>query len=190
MKRNMFLFPGILFLVLSACKQKKEEDKSENFFPVLSFLKSQVAHIDSSFYTIKKISYIDSIHTDTLYVKREEFRGLAKDFLDIPDLSDKKFKKLYTEEKLYDASLNRVILTYKPLNPDDEEIQKQEVLISPDEAAGDKVRSFIIDRVMVSKDSSVQIRMLWQVDESFQVTTISQKPGQPETIYTLKVTWE
>jgi hypothetical protein len=190
MKRNRFLPAGILFLTLCACKQKKQEDKSESFFPVLSFLKSQVAHVDTSFYTIKKINYIDSAHTDTVYVKREEFRGLAKDFLDLPDLSDKKFKKIYTEEKLYDASLNRVILTYKPLDPDKQEIQKQEVLITPDEAAGDQVRSFIIDRIMVSKDSSVQKRMLWQADQSFQVTTISQKPGQPERIYTLKVTWE
>ena len=31
--------------------------------------------------------------------------------------------------------------------------------------------------------------MLWQVDKSFQVTTIRQLPGQKETTTTYKVIW-
>jgi len=189
MKRNKFLLAGILFLILIACNQKKQDDKSEKFFPVLSFLQGQIADIDTSLYSIKKIVYTDSLHSDTTWIKREEFRGLAKDFLAIPDISGKKYKKNYTEEKLYDESLNRVILSYKPLKPDNAEIQKQEILITPNIATGDKVSSIIIEQLISNKDSSVQKNMLWRVDQSFQVTTISQKPGEPETVYTMKVTW-
>lgn len=176
-------------LILFACKPKKSEDKSESFFPVLSFLQSQVANIDTSLYAIKKIVYTDSIHSDTSWVNREEFRGLAKDFLAIPDISDKKHRKLISEEKLYDESLNRVILSYKPIKPENTEIQKLEILITPDVAMGDKVSSIIIDQVVADKNGSLQKKMLWRVDQSFQVTTISQKPGEPEIISTLKVTW-
>jgi hypothetical protein len=189
MKKNIFVATGVLILILFACKQKKTEDKNESFFPVLSFLQSQVADIDTSLYSIMKIVYIDSLHSDTSWVNREEFRGLAKDFLAIPDIASKKYKKLYAEEKLYDESMNRVILSYIPIKSDKAEIQKQEILITPDVAIGDKVSSIIIDLVVSNKDGSLQKKMLWRVDQSFQVTTISQKPGEPEIISTLKVTW-
>jgi hypothetical protein len=191
MKRRIFSFLVTLLILFNACKGKKDtaDEKKEAFFPVLSFLRSQVADIDTSLYAVRKIIIIDSTRSDTFFIPREEVRGLAKDFLDIPDLSEKKYRKAFTEEKIYDESLNRVILSYKPVNPDKEEIQLQEVLITPDIATGDKVRNIIIDRWVINKDSSVQKRMLWQVDQSFQVATITQKAGQPETIKTIKVTW-
>lgn len=190
MKKYICFFSA-LFLLSFACKQKKSnsgQNQKESFFPVLSFLKSQVAHVDTSLYPIKKIVFTDSIHSDTIFVPREQFRSLAKDFLDIPDLTDKKYKTRYTEEKLFDETLNRVIISYKPQNPDKEELQKQEVLIAPG-SSGDKVNSIIIDRVINNKDSFLQKSMLWQVDKSFQVTTTAQKPGQPEITTIMKITW-
>lgn len=145
--------------------------------------------MDTSLYSIKKIFWLDSTHTDTSYVKREKFRELAKDFLDIPDLSDNKFSDLYTEEKFYDEGLNRVILTCKPKDPETALIQRQEVLISPD-PSGDKVKSIIIDLSIINKDSSVQKRMLWSVNQNFQVATIVQKKGQAETNSISKVVWD
>ena len=180
-----------MLLLSGACKQKNsdtDQNQKESFFPVLSFIKSQVAHVDTSLYPIKKIVFTDSIHSDTIFVPREEFRSLAKDFLEIPDLTDKKYKNRYTEEKLFDEQMNRVIISYKPQNPDKEEVQKQEVLIAPG-PTGDKVSSIIIDRLISNRDSFLQKTMLWQVDKSFQVTTTAQKPGQPETTTIMKISW-
>ena len=84
--------------------------------------------------------------------------------------------------------MNRVMLTYTPVKPDKEEIQKQEVLIKPD-PAGDKITNIIINRMINTKDSSVHKRLLWKVDESFQVITIKQLNGQPEITSTVKVVW-
>ncbi len=69
-----------------------------------------------------------------------------------------------------------------------EEVQKQEILITPD-PSGDKVRSIIMDRVVSYKDSSVMKRMLWQIGKSFQISTTVQNPNTPEKIFTLKVVW-
>ena len=189
MKKHLYWITITLLVAGVGCKHKKSSEKKEDFFPVSSFIKSQVAEIDTSLNSIKKITYIDSMHSDTEYVPREQFKNLAKDFLDIPDLADKKYKDRYTEEKLFDETLNRAIITYKPVNPDKEELQKQEVLITPD-PSGDKVSSIFLDWIINNKDGFLQRKLLWEVDKSFQVTTISQKPSQPETTSILKVTWD
>jgi len=186
-----YVFPLILLccLLIIRCKQKNKSDENkESFFPVLSFIKSQVAQIDTSLYSIKKIVLIDSTHSDTVFVPREEFKNLAKDFLDLPDLTEKKFKDRYIEEKLFDEQINRVSISYKPKKPEEEDIQKQEILIKPDPAE-DKIASIFIDRVINNRDSFLHKIMFWQIDRSFQITTISQKPAKPETTTILKVVW-
>src|ERR1044071_495268 len=113
MKKYASPFLLLFCLLIVSCKQKNQSDgNKETFFPLLSFIKSQVAQIDTSLYSIKKIISIDSIHSDTVFVPREEFRNLAKDFLDLPDLTEKKFKDRYIEEKLFDEQINRVSILY------------------------------------------------------------------------------
>lgn len=184
--RPLSIITCLLILVVS-CKQKQTEQK-EDFFPVLSFLKSQVADIDTSLYSIRKYVIIDSLDTDTIYVPREKFREIATDFLTIPDLSEPKYKDRYQEEKMFDETLNSVLLTYTPLDPDKEQVQRQEVLIKPD-PSGDKITNIIINLSVDTKDSSIHKRMLWKVDQGFQVITTRQLAGQPETITTEKVIW-
>ncbi|HRO68861.1 MAG TPA: hypothetical protein PK951_00735 [Chitinophagaceae bacterium] len=184
--RPLSIIACLLILVVS-CKQKQTEQK-EDFFPVLSFLKSQVADIDTSLYSIRKYVIIDSLDTDTIYVPREKFREIATDFLTIPDLSEPKYKDRYQEEKMFDETLNSVLLTYTPLDPDKEQVQRQEVLIKPD-PSGDKITNIIINLSVDTKDSSIHKRMLWKVDQGFQVITTRQLAGQPETITTEKVIW-
>jgi hypothetical protein len=177
----IFWFPFI------ACKQK-EKSNQEGFFPVLSFIQSQVADIDTSLYSIRKLVYIDSLRTDTIYIPREQFREAAKDFLSIPDISSSKYEDRYKEEKQFDETLNRVMLIYTPLKPEKEEIQRQEVLIKPD-PSGDKITNIIINQTIHTKDSSVEKRLLWKVNESFQVLNTKQLKGQPETSTTVKIVW-
>lgn len=183
---------AIFFLLFVLACEQKSKDKTpavEPFFPVLSYIKSQVAHVDTSLYSIIKVAWLDSIHTDTAYIKREDFRGLARDFLDIPDLTNKKYKDLYTEEKFYDEGMNKVFITYRPKNTDTVIIQRQEVIIDKEDT-GDKVSTFIIHTIQTSKDSSVERDLLWKVDHSFNVVTSIQKPDQKEITKTFKVVWE
>jgi hypothetical protein len=178
---------SLVLLSAISCKQK-EKDTREKFFPVLSFLQSQVADIDTALYSIRKLVYVDSLRTDTFYIHRENFREEAKDFLSIPDISASKYRDRYTEGKTFDETTNRVMITYTPLKPEKEIIQSQEVLIKSD-PAGDKVTNIIINSVVNTKDSAVQKRLLWKVDESFQVVITKQLAGQPETTSIVKVVW-
>lgn len=189
MHSGLKLIPALLlFLCAVSCKQK-EKDPEEKFFPVLSFIKSQVAHVDTSLYTIRKIISIDSLTNDTIYLRREDFREAARDFLSLPDLYEKAYFKKYEEARQYDETLNRVIIDYTPLKPEKEIIQRQEVLIKPDVATGDKITNIIIHSISNTRDSLIQKRLLWQADKSFQVVITRQLPGQPETTSTYRVVW-
>ncbi len=187
MKKYIVLLLPVM-LAMPACRSK-EKGPEKKFVSVLSLIKNQVAQVDTSLYSIVKIVSTDSLHNDTTYIPREEFRAAAKDFLAIPDLSDKKVAKRYKEETMYDKTINRVVITYTPEDPAKEEIQKQELLVTPDAATGDKVNDIIINRVISNRDSFMQKNMLWRMDKSFQVVTTLQKPGKPEKTTTMKVTW-
>ena len=178
---------SVLLALLSSCGSSDKE-KDEAFFPVASFLKSQVAQVDSTLNSIRQYNYIDSTRTDTVFIHRDQFRALAKDFLSIPDLTSSEFKGRYKEDKQFDETLNRALFTYTPVKPEKEFIQRQEVLIRPD-PGGDKITTIIINSTINTKDSAVQKKMLWQVDRSFQVITTRQLAGQPETTTTTKVVW-
>lgn len=173
-----------------SCKSKKTEPEKKGFISVVSLIEKQVARIDTSLYSIKRITIIDSLHSDTAYVRREDFREAAKEFLAIPDLSNKKIAKKYKEEPArYDQLLDRVIITYTAINPEKEEYKSQELLVAPGTVDGDKVTNILITRSISNRDSSMLKTMLWRMDKSFQITTTSQKPAEPEKITTVKVDW-
>jgi len=175
------------FLFLLSCKSKKEEDANAAFFPVASYIKSQVAQVDTTLNRIMKIITVNGA-SDTAYINRAEFRKEAKDFLSLPDISSKKLRDDYTETQLYDEDLERVILNYTPKNQDTE-IRRQEVMIKPDNLRGDKVESIFIDQLLEFNDSAVQKRLTWNVDHNFQVVTIVQKGNTPDKIHTLRLVW-
>ena len=188
-KTGLATFSIILLVSIFACKhKKKEKPEAERFFPVLSFIKSQVADVDTSMYSIRKVIYVDSTRSDTTYYRREQFRELASDFLNLPDISTREYEDRFTEEKQFDETINRAILRYKPINAEKEVIQLEELLIHPG-SPEDNVTSIFINYALNTKDSSVQKKMFWQVDKSFQVTTTRQLPGQKETELTYKVIW-
>jgi len=183
-----FVFAPLIFAAAGCGERTEKQPRGESFFPALSFIRSQVAHVDTALYSIVQVVQRDSLPADTQYLHREQFRVAAKDFLDLPDIAQKKLRRKYVEEKLYDETLNRVVLRYVPADPEKAELQKQEVLIAPD-PSGDKVTSIFIEQVRTSRDSSVHKKLLWQVDRSFTVTTILQRRAQPETTTIVKVIW-
>lgn len=186
MKRILFI--SLILLFLTACKSsEKEEPKS--FISTLSLIENQVAHVDTSLYFIVQVTSTDTLPPDTTYIPREKFREAAKEFLAIPDLSDPRVAKRFKEEPArYDETINRAILTYTPVDPSNEEYKSQELLVTPS-VTGDKVNNIIIKRMISNRNGFMQKNMLWVMDRSFQVTTITQEPAKPEKVTTIRVTW-
>ena len=173
-----------LFVLLS-CKTKKSEPE-KSFIPVVSIIRNQVDAVDTSLYSIRRMDIRDSLHTDTIFIHREDFRKQAKDFLELPDITEKETRDNFKEETRFDDMLNSAIVTYLPINASKSVIQREDIVMNQ---AGDKVKNIIIDYLLSNRDSIVQKRMLWTIDRSFQVTTMKQLAGQAETINTVKVVW-
>lgn len=182
-------FPTLFFaLFLFSCAEK-EEPKS-TFISGQSIIEKDIQNIDTSLFSIMRLDIIDSSRTDTSYILRENFRHVAQEFLDLPDITDKKNKKNYTETSLYDESTGKVIISYIPVAEKKLTLQRQDVAVVPDMSGGESdITSIYFDYVQVSKDSSIEKKMLWLVNRSFQITTLRQLPGKPETITTTKVIW-
>jgi hypothetical protein len=190
MKKINLLLVGTLLLLI-ACNENKSENEEENtgkVTKVLPFIQGQVANMDTSLFAIKKIEQKDTLIADTIDIHRNQVRALAKDFLEIPDLSLKEFKDEYEQSKIYDDDLKMISLLTLPKKASSSDIQKQEVIIIPDSQGG-KIKTILIDRGWANKDSSVTKKMIWEVDSYFQVLTLKQFPGQPETSHRLKVMW-
>jgi hypothetical protein len=189
MKHTISLAVILFICVLVSCKQKDKEP-AKSYISVVSLIRKQVAHVDTSLYPILKIVSPDSLRHDTTFIPREQFAAEAKDFLEIPDLSDKKVAKRYKEEPpRYDELLGRVIFRYLPVDPDKEEVKSQEFLATPVPGADAKINNVIIIREISNRDSFLQKKMLWQMDRSFQIVTTRQKPGTPEVITITRVVW-
>lgn len=173
-------------LLLTACKSPSGPKK--DLWPVLPYLYSQAASVDSSLAPIIKLTYLENDRIDTQYIHRDNFRKTAADFLELPDISSEKFKGEFDESEVLDETINRLIVRQTPYKPEEQMVQSQEVLIKP-ALEGDKVTTIMINTLQNSKDSSVQKRLIWQIDKSFQVTTIVNKGKGNETVQTYKVVW-
>ena len=183
---NKYLAAITCMLILWACKNKKKNE-NEKFFSTVSYIQSQVKHVDTSLFKIVRIETVNGI-SDTSYIKRENFRDVAKDFLTIPDIASDKWSDNYDESNTYDEMLKNAVLTYTSKEKDNE-IQREVVMIDPDDAGNSTVRTIIIDKIENGKDSTIEKNMIWHVDRRFQVITKIHKPDKAELIKTLQVSW-
>ncbi|HMH33046.1 MAG TPA: hypothetical protein VK543_08440, partial [Puia sp.] len=70
-------------------------EEKKNFFPVLDYLKGEVAYVDSFPLRIMTFSTRNG-HTDSGYIQITEFDRLAREFLD-PALDTASMEKEFTE---------------------------------------------------------------------------------------------
>jgi len=185
--RKWLLVTFLPFAFSCQTKSKEETSDSEPYFPIKSYIGSQIAHVDTSLYYIRRIETQNN-NSDTSVIKREDFKEQAKDFLEIPDLTQKKWKDDYTETKIFDEVLQSAIITYTSKEAD-AEVRRQEVIIKPHANEGDQVKTIFIDRTFEDASSTIQQKMLWEVNKWFRVVTITQKPNKPEQIKTVQVIW-
>ena len=180
-KHSVLAFSLLSILFNCSCKQKKND-----VFPALDFIKGQIANVDTSVYRILKLVQVTDSTYDTTYVKRDDFKNLARDFLETPDIS-KKFDGKYTEERMMNNELGLAVFIATPSDAD-LEVRRQEVRILPD-PPNDKVKSIYIERLSGNKDSSVLKRMTWHADRNFQIITITQKKNEEEKTSVMQVVW-
>ena len=186
--KNYLFVPALIAILLAACQEKKEA-KQELPISVFSIIKGQLKHLDSSLYEITKYETVDNNAADTAYLKREEIRKFAAPFLSLPEIADKNYYENYTEEKVIDAQQETLNITSTAKN-EKTEIQKQIIVIALADVSSGKVQSIFIDRYIPSKDSTVEQKLYWEIDQYFSIHNIIEKENQPEKTRFTKVAWQ
>jgi hypothetical protein len=177
----------VVLFFTAACKNKKKKENTESFFPVLSFLQSQVRGVDTSLYRIVRLEKQDG-QSNTTYISRNDFRSVSAPFLNLPDISSDELKDDYEESKIFEQASNQVILTYTTAEKDNE-IQREDVILGPGTNEFDKVETIIIHQVKNAGDSTVIRNMVWYVDKRFTIVTKTQKENKPDKVNTVEVIW-
>ena len=181
MKKNRLLLLLSFAVFYWSCKEKKND-----VFPALDFIKGQIARVDTSLYPIMKLVPTSDSTYDTTYVKREDFKTLAKDFVETPDIS-KQFNGKYVEERMMNNELGMAVFIATPKD-ENLEVRRQEVRIVPN-PPNDQIQSIYIEKFNERGDSSVMKRMTWYTDNKFQIITITGKKDEPEKTSEIEVVW-
>jgi len=186
--KNYWVILVLTILLITACKQKKEETK-EAPISAISIIKGQLHNLDSFMYEIKKVERNEN-RNDTTFINRHEARSLAAPFLSLPDIADKKLSKKYTEERLLDAEQNILSITSTLKEDEHEEIEKQMLGVDISDISNGHVQSIFIDTYKQAGDSTIETKLVWEVDKYFTIYTTIQKSDQPEKNYFIKVMWQ
>jgi hypothetical protein len=158
----------------------------KNYFPVLNFLKSEIAYVDS-FPLRLMVYHIRNGKTDSNFINTQTFNQLANAFL-LNDLDSSRFEKRFDETSFLDRSSKLVTLTYSTKDTS-YGLRRVDVLAVPDREA-DKVNSIYLEVSSGNADSLVLSKMLWKSRKSFSILQIFQpKHGEAGTSQT-KVVWD
>src|SRR4051812_8720733 len=177
----------IFVLILFGCHNKKR-DTAKAYFSVVEFLQGEARKMDTSHYTLTKIETMNGI-SDTVTIPRKDFRKYADDFLTLPDIgSDDKHDK-YEESNTYDADLKSVLLNYIPKD-DKEEIRRQTIILQPNEVGNSEVKTILVNRIIVGRDSTVEKDLIWHVGHRFQAVTKTTRDNEPEKIRMRVISWQ
>ena len=177
-----------LLLIFFSCKSKGPEKDTSGYFPILSYLQSQVKQLDTSLYRFTLVKTAAN-RSDSQIISREDIRKYANDFLNIPDIKKPKIGARYDDANIYDSLLGIVILTYLA-NDEDQEVVRQEVHVVPTFDGNDKVKSIYIDKTFEEGDGITEKKMIWEVGKFFSIRTIIHKDDEAQQIRDLKVIWQ
>jgi len=172
----------ILFLLLAACHAKKDTvnpppqsvapvadaaDTAGNFFPVTEYLKGQIAEIKTN-----GITPVDRVtikgHTDSSWLNSDaKMQQAFADFLS-PVIDTANLKKVFSEKKFKDETLNAFTFTYDPANAgaDSFPFRHWDVYVSPD---NNKVK-----RIYLVKQApgGRMLQMTWQSGKWCKIVTL------------------
>lgn len=186
---NRFLICIACVLLIVSCKEKKKkpEVSANDFFPVTTYLKGELARLDTSLASFYKTETKDG-KSDTVPIKNSEVKFYAKDFLELPDITTDKLKDDYKIEHLYDELQNAFVFMFT--TNEDHPVRREDVTVDPqpNEQGKNNIRSVFIQLWQKKGDTTFRKNMMWESGKRFEITTISYI-GETEKNKKLQVFW-
>jgi hypothetical protein len=171
-----------IFFVYS-CKSKPAKEKA-TFMDVASYLKGQLAYLDTVPFAILKTTFKDTIYSDSIYIKKEQLRSLVSSYL-LPQLEKESFENSFSENTFIDATINTITLTYNAVDKT-LPIQRIDVYVNPET---EQIKRIYMVRQEQLKDTSLSQQLLWNHNSSCTIITTYQTGKGQETIINEKITW-
>lgn len=172
-------------LVGFSCNNKKKNNvDTSQYFPIRSYLQSQVKTLDTASYSFIRIETFNG-SSDTSILEREELKQYTWEFTDIPDLRNPEEGSDYNETKSFDSLMGRVFMSYTA-KKDDAEVTRQEITVLPALTGSDEIKTVYIEKLNSEKESTIDKKLFWEIGNFFSITTITQK-GNSDQVHKLKV---
>ncbi|HTC00521.1 MAG TPA: hypothetical protein VK705_07545 [Ferruginibacter sp.] len=165
-----------------------QEEKPTTFFPVTSFLKSQLIALDSVPFTPLVYTIVND-KTDSLWLKKEQLKTFLAPFFSV-DIDTTNLIKYFKETKFNDQTLNAITLMYEPLGqlPDTLQLRSWNVYIDP---TSGNVRSIYIEKEFKENGESYIQQLIWTTDKSAKIITILNQPnGNTKLLKEQKIIWD
>lgn len=181
------LLPACLIIMLASCsgnKEKKFEQQDKSFYPIGSFIRTELNMVDSLPIAVFKYTTRDQ-KADTQLITKPDFRKVAESFL-TPDITVDPLKKKYKETVFMDATINTVTFSYVT-DDASAEIRKIDVFINPET---DKVKNIYVEKMIRGGDSSITQKMIWIAGKHFQVSTLVTHKDKAEESLQEKYSWD
>lgn len=175
-----------LYGALSCAQDGKQEysaSEPQDFYPVLSFIREELALLDSLPVAITRYR-VDQSNSDTSILEKSEFRRIAESLAE-PDISRDPLRKEYTETVYMDATINLLTMSYRPKDAL-AIVQKTDIYIDP---ATEKVKSMYIEKKMSEANSTVVQKIIWSAGRQVQLTSVITVEGQPERVIQERYHW-
>jgi hypothetical protein len=160
--------------------------KVKAYFPVLDFIKSEIAYVDSLPVGIMKYT-TENGKTDSAYIKQPEFHQLAREF--IPSALEKEsFEREFSETSFFDNTTQYSNFLYSTRNRN-LSLHRVDVLSKPEDVVYNKVKSIYMEKSFQRGDSFISQKMYWKTGQNFSINT-EITTLKPETITRqVKVVW-
>jgi hypothetical protein len=179
----------LCFLFLLGCKTKKKnaEVPADQFFPVPTYIKGELARLDTSLASFYKIEMAEG-RSDTVPIRNTEVRRYAADFANLPDISSPELKDDYQVTQAYDDILGSYVFMFT--TTEDHPVRREDVVLDtePNPEGKNNIQSIFVERWENKEDTAIRKNMLWNAGKNFQITTITEASGTQKT-KRLQVVW-
>lgn len=186
---NHLLICLVCVVIVIGCKTKKKrpEVSASDFIPVTTYLKGELARLDTSLASFYKIER-EGNKVDTTPIKNLDVRVYAKDFLELPDITTDKLMNDYDINHLYDELQEAFVFMFT--TTEDHPVKREDVTVDPqpNEQGKNNIRSVFIELWQKKGDTTFRKNMFWQAGKRFEITT-SAYVGETEKNKKLQVFW-
>ena len=195
--KNYWIF--LLFTCsIAACKNKEQstppsgseavpnDKEPKSYLPIASFINEDIRNVDA-FAAGILLKTKTGQKTDSFFIKPEEFKNIAREFL-VPDLDSSIFYNEFSEESIADQASQTINFIYTSRS--DKTILRKAIVYATPSQANYKISRIYMEKQNQSGDTTIIQKLTWKIKQYFIITEIRQTSQGLNSVITRKATWD